>query len=100
MTFQSNPCGTSRIDAAILTRDRVSRFQPLPVEDARTSLVACLAAVVMLTVGCSSRPSAITPPNINAAAAATSAFKLYDTNNDGFLSNQELDAIPGVKASL
>jgi hypothetical protein len=100
MTSQSNSCRTFRINTAILTRDCIPRFQLLPVEDARMPLVACLVAVVMLTVGCSSHPSAITPPNINAAAAATAAFKLYDTNNDGFLSNQELDAIPGVKASL
>jgi hypothetical protein len=100
MTSQPISCRTSRSNITILTRDRIPRFQSLHVVDARVLPATCLVMVVMLTVGCNSHPSAVTAPNIDAAAAATAAFKLYDTNNDGFLSDQELDAIPGVKASL
>ena len=40
------------------------------------------------------------PPAIDAKAAGAKAIKLYDANNDGKLSGEELDKCPGLKAAI
>jgi hypothetical protein len=50
--------------------------------------------------GCSSGPSRVRPPSINASGAASEAMELYDKDGDGFIAGSELDAVPGVKAAM
>jgi hypothetical protein len=49
----------------------------------QTTFALCLFA------GCSGRPGAIRPPNVNASSAASQAIQLYDRNGDGQLSKDE-----------
>lgn len=53
-----------------------------------------------LIYGCSSGPSALTPPRIDADAAAAEAMKQYDKNQDGVLADAELDAAPELKGAM
>jgi hypothetical protein len=59
------------------------------------SLVTLLAAL-----GCSSGPSAVEPPDIDAGDAASQAMELYDKDGDGAIAGSELDAVPAFKASM
>lgn len=61
------------------------------------SLVAVAAA---LLVGCSSGPSAVRPPDIDAGDAASRAMELYDKDGDGAIAGSELDSVPGIKAAM
>lgn len=56
------------------------------------SLLACTS--------CSSGPSAVKPPSINASAAGSKAMELYDKNSDGKVSGPELEQAPSLKAAL
>jgi hypothetical protein len=51
-----------------------------------------------LLVGCSNRPSRVHPPEVDPGAAAAEALASFDSNADGRLDSQELDACPGLKA--
>ncbi|MAT71599.1 MAG: hypothetical protein CMJ58_18990 [Planctomycetaceae bacterium] len=51
-------------------------------------------------VGCSSGPSAVTPPSIDADDAAAAAMTQYDTDGDGYIAGSELDAAVGLKAAM
>jgi hypothetical protein len=62
----------------------------------KTYLLATLAAAL----GCSSGPSAIEPPSIDADDAASKAMELYDKNSDGAIAGEELDAVPAFKSSM
>ena len=46
--------------------------------------------------GCSSRPAAVRPVEINESAAAAEAMQLYDSNRSGELDAVELAAVPGM----
>jgi hypothetical protein len=46
--------------------------------------------------GCSSRPSAIKPVDIDPDDAGRQAIELYDKTHDGVLSDEELAAVPGI----
>jgi len=59
-----------------------------------------LAGVCLLASGCSGGPPPLTPPDIDPAAAADMAFELYDTNGDGLLDGEELEACPAIVGSL
>lgn len=56
-------------------------------------LLLCLAS-------CNQGPSRITPPSISADGAAARAIELFDTNHDGLISGDELNACPSLKASM
>jgi hypothetical protein len=70
-----------------------------------TSLRLATASVVVtvlfaMLTSCSSGPSRIAPPSINASAAGAAAMDQYDTNGDGRVAGEELDRAPGLKAAL
>ena len=56
--------------------------------------------IVAITLGCSSGPSAVTPPSINPDGAAAAAMKQYDADGDGFIAGSELDAAVSLKAAM
>jgi hypothetical protein len=51
-------------------------------------------------MSCSTGPSRITPPSINADGAAARAIELFDANHDGLIGGKELDSCPSLKASM
>lgn len=59
-----------------------------------------LTGLIAGLVGCSQRPSRISPPSINAGRASQAAMDLYDTDGDGFLAGAELEAAPSLGNSL
>jgi hypothetical protein len=59
-----------------------------------------LTVIAMGMVGCSGAPSALLPPDLDPEAAAEQAIALYDKDGDGALSLDELEACPGILASL
>ena len=54
--------------------------------------------LLLLLTGCSSRPGAIRPANVNAGAAANKAIELYDKNGDGQLAKEEWSSSPALSA--
>jgi hypothetical protein len=52
--------------------------------------------VLVLVGGCSDTPQRVKPPKIDPSSAASQAMELYDTNQDGKLSQEELVKCPGV----
>jgi hypothetical protein len=58
--------------------------------------LCCLA----FSFGCDRPPDGHRISPFNSVRDAASAMKLYDTNHDGKISDDELDAVPGLKASL
>jgi hypothetical protein len=64
-------------------------------------LVKLLAVVSFaLAPGCDLGPPRVPGPDFNSSAEAKKAVQLYDTNKDGRISGDELDACPGLKAAL
>lgn len=57
-----------------------------------------LAVLVLLAAGCSGRPGAIRPPDVDADGAAAQAVELHDRNGDGRLSKEEWSASPELVA--
>jgi hypothetical protein len=57
-----------------------------------------LGISLLVIAGCSGRPGAIRPPDIDADAAASRAIELYDTSGDGQLSQDEWSASPALAA--
>lgn len=62
-----------------------------------TSLMLVLCCTI---AGCSSGPPPLRPPELDAEASADKAMELYDENGDGNLSTTELQACPGLLASI
>ncbi len=56
--------------------------------------------LLILTVGCKSKPSGLGMPPIEPEVAADSAMRLYDLNSDGAISGAELNAIPSIKSAV
>jgi hypothetical protein len=50
--------------------------------------------------GCDLGPPRVPGPDFNSAAEAKKAMELYDTNKDGRIAGDELDACPGLNAAL
>ncbi|MBN1852837.1 MAG: hypothetical protein JW829_08940 [Pirellulales bacterium] len=53
--------------------------------------------VLALIAGCSGRPSAIKPVEVDPSQAAAQAIRLYDKDSDSALAGAELDAVPGIQ---
>jgi hypothetical protein len=62
---------------------------------ARVGLVAAYFAVA----GCSGRPSAVRPPDIEPDRLARAAIEQYDTNGDATLDSKELASAPSLRFS-
>lgn len=62
-------------------------------------VVSALMAVIFFS-SCSHRPAPIGRPNVDASAAGRRAMELYDKNNDGKVSGDELDQAPALKAAM
>lgn len=58
-----------------------------------------LVIAILLSAGCSGRPGAIRPPNVDADDAAEAAIEQHDRNGDGQLAKDEWSASP-VLASI
>jgi hypothetical protein len=60
------------------------------------SLLGTTFASVAILAGCSSRPAAVSPVDVDPDDASRQAIELYDKDQDGALSDQELAAVPGI----
>lgn len=85
-----------------MTRQTKTRLTAGDSGNGSFSLILAVIATVLLigSVGCSSRPAAIKPPEINAARASAKAMELFDGNQDGYLDGNELDQSPGLKVAV
>ena len=70
------------------------RWSPVPLSAAALSTI-----VAALSVGCSGRPARVDQPVYNPQAGAD-AVAAYDTDGDGAIGGDELDRVPGLRASL
>jgi hypothetical protein len=52
------------------------------------------------TLGCSNRPSAIAPPDIDPHTLAAAAVEQYDKSGDGIIDSKELELAPSLRFSL
>lgn len=64
------------------------------------SISVAIAGGAMTLTSCSSTPSRVQQPGINAEAAGAMAMEMYDTNADGKVAGDELEKAPGLKALL
>jgi hypothetical protein len=62
---------------------------------ANTSVIV-MSVVLTIVAGCSSRPSGIALIDVDPGKAANAAIEVYDANDDGKLSDDELQSIPGM----
>jgi hypothetical protein len=60
------------------------------------SLVASFC--LMVVAGCDGKPKALRPTKVNAATAAAKAMAMYDANQDGKISGDELEKCRSLKA--
>jgi hypothetical protein len=63
------------------------------------SSFAALSVVVLLPLGCDGRPDRVDQPDY-ARGAGSAAVDAYDANDDGAISGDELDRVPGLRESL
>jgi hypothetical protein len=63
------------------------------------NLLRQTGVAVLVIAGCSGRPGAIRPPDVDADSAAAQAIELYDKDGDGGISNSELTASPALTAA-
>lgn len=61
---------------------------------------AALALLCVVSVGCSGRPAAIRPPDIEPDDVAAAAVERYDSNHDGTIDQKELESAPSLRFSL
>jgi hypothetical protein len=61
---------------------------------------SAVAAAALLLGACSSTPSRVHQPGIDAEGAGATAMEMYDTNADGKVAGDELEKAPGLKAML
>jgi hypothetical protein len=54
----------------------------------------------LVAVGCSGRPSAISPPDIDPEDVASAAVRQYDKNSDAAIDGNELESAPSLRFSL
>ena len=65
------------------------------------TLTGCVLAVALLVVvGCSHGPSAVSRASVSPSSAAAAAMEQYDADHDGKLSGAELDACPAIKSAV
>jgi hypothetical protein len=62
--------------------------------------IALSLAATIVALGCSSGPSRVEAPSIDADGAATGALEMYDKDADGAIAGSELDAAPAIKAAM
>jgi hypothetical protein len=55
--------------------------------------------LAIVTAGCSGRPGAVRPPDVDSSGAASRAIEEFDRNGDGKLSTEEWAASPALNAS-
>ena len=60
------------------------------------TLTGVLLGCLVVTCGCSQRPSPIKPVDVDPGGASAAAMEQYDKNTDGQLDDDELKALPGV----
>lgn len=66
-----------------------------------TVLVLALSLSMLFVAGCGPRRAKrLAAPDYNASAISAEAIKQYDTNGDGQLSGEELDAAKSIKSSF
>lgn len=75
---------------------RQMRSTPTKRQLSKTVLILILAALA----GCSGRPAALKPPNIDPDDFADNVLKQCDTSGDGIISSNELDSAPSLKFAL
>jgi hypothetical protein len=59
---------------------------------------AILCVCLVVAAGCSGRMKRLSPTRVDSKAAAANAMKMYDANQDGKLSKDELEKCPSLKA--
>jgi hypothetical protein len=77
-----------------------SSVPPLRIRHRRPLSVLAVALVPWLAVvGCSGRPAAISPPDIDPDKLAAAAVEQYDQNGDAVIDGQELESAPSLRFS-
>ena len=66
----------------------------------RTIRTHAVVVYCLIAVGCSGRPAAIEPPNIDSQKVAESAIEQYDSNSDGTIDRNELESAPSLRFSI
>ncbi len=56
--------------------------------------------LLIIAVGCGGRGDGFTAPNFDPFAASQDAIDTYDTDKNGFISGEELEKTPGLKAGI
>ena len=59
-----------------------------------------MAFLVAILIGCTGGPAAVDVPPIEPDEAAQGALATYDSNEDGRLSSEELEACPGIRDAM
>jgi hypothetical protein len=62
----------------------------------KRALRAAVGIAAVFVMGCSSGPSRVSPPSIDADDAGEKAVAQYDQDDDGLLSKQELEHCPAI----
>ncbi|MCA9236376.1 MAG: EF-hand domain-containing protein [Planctomycetales bacterium] len=63
----------------------------------RRSITSLAVLLLGVSSGCSGGPSRVSAPEIDPVAASKEAIRLYDKDGDGGLSEDELQACPGIQ---
>lgn len=64
------------------------------------SMSVAIAGGALTLASCSSTPSRVHQPGIDAEGAGKTAMEMYDTDGDGKVAGDELEKAPGLKAML
>lgn len=72
----------------------------IKVDDMRYIRIESLGLSTLFLLGCSNSLERLYPPDIDAAAAGSAAMEQYDTNGDGVVDGDELQAAPSLRAAL
>jgi hypothetical protein len=63
------------------------------------SVLAAAIAPLLAVAGCSGRPAAISPPDIDPDQLSAAAIEQYDQNGDDVIDGQELESAPSIRFS-
>jgi len=70
------------------------------LSDHKACYYAIEAVFIAIYSGCSGGPAPVSVPSFDPSGAAKKALELYDTDGDGFVSDEELQHAPGLKAAI
>jgi hypothetical protein len=83
-----------------IRRQPLTQFQAHRQRRFARTLMGVSLFVAPLLLGCSGRPPAIRPPDVDPHGLAAAAMEQYDANHDGMIDAKELAAAPSLRFSL